>query len=64
MSIAPFGVPVVPDVDTTTATSSSMSSPALNDGCQQAGLTLIVGRDGQHGGDDAAESAFHRGQHR
>ena len=31
VSMAPFGVPVVPDVDTTTATSSSISSSIRND---------------------------------
>ena len=30
-AVAPFGVPVVPEVDTTTATSSSISEPARND---------------------------------
>ena len=49
VSIAPLGVPVVPEVDTTTATSSSISSPARNDVVSKAVWRGVVGRHRQHG---------------
>ena len=64
VSIAPLGVPVVPEVDTTSATSSSISSPARNAVVSSSVWRGSPPGTGSTGRVAAVEHAFQGGQHR
>ena len=52
----------MPDVDTTTAMSSSISSPTRSDVDEQLGLAFVVRGDRQHGRLLPVEHPLQRGQ--